>query len=152
MTLQRRTPLKRTGFKDVIRSQLQRTEMKRSTTRINPVSNKTRAAKNSPEGKYWRRYVAVLHDEPCIVCQSHGLPQNSPTQVHHPIMGRFSTRRAHDKTGLPVCEGHHQGLIDTSQVAIHREPERFKELFGPDTDYVAIIQDRMEKRGWDFSK
>lgn len=116
------------------------------------VSAKRKAYQASSHGRYWSKYVAALHNAPCIICESHGLPQNSPTQAHHPIMGRFSSSRVHDKLSLPVCEGHHQGLIDTSQVAIHREPDRFKALFGPDADYVAIIQDRMELKGWDFSK
>ncbi len=82
--------------------------------------------------------LARIHELPCVVCLVHGLVQTSPTQAHHCIHGRHGTRRSPDSMAIPLCEGHHQGLMDTSKVALHREPERWKALYGLDTDYLEL--------------
>lgn len=88
-------------------------------------------------------YLAAIHDLPCWICTSWGMPQTSPTQAHHPIHGRYGTRRTPDETAIPLCEGHHQGLRDTSKVALHKEPSKWKRLYGPDFDWIAPTQDRL---------
>lgn len=89
-------------------------------------------------------YLAAVREMPCIICESFGLIQTSPTTAHHPIHGRFSGRKRPDETALPVCDGHHQGLYDTTKIAVHRESDRWRKMYGNDTDYVAVIQDRLE--------
>jgi hypothetical protein len=86
-------------------------------------------------------YLAALHMLPCCICQAVGETQLSPTQAHHTIHGRYSTRKTPDRDAIPLCEGHHQGLMDTSKVALHREPTWWKELYGMDTDYIAGTQE-----------
>ena len=88
-------------------------------------------------------YLAKVRALPCIICVEFGLPQNSPTTAHHPIMGRYSNRKRPDCTAIPLCDGHHQGGFDTTKVAVHREPERWKRLYGKDTDWIAPTQDRL---------
>lgn len=86
-------------------------------------------------------YLAAVRELPCCICVAFGHKQDSHTQAHHPIHGRYSARKSPDVTAIPLCEGHHQGLRDTSKVALHQEPSKWKRLHGPDTDWVAGTQD-----------
>ena len=90
-------------------------------------------------------YLAALHELPCVVCDAYGLQQNSPTTAHHWIMGRGGNRRTPDQEAIPLCDGHHQGTFDTTKIAIHREPERWRQAYGADHDYTAIVQDKIEQ-------
>lgn len=84
--------------------------------------------------------VAAL---PCCICHEYGEPQLSRTHVHHCIHGRYSTRRAPDSMTIPLCEGHHQGLLDTSKLAVHQHPSRWKREYGPDTDWISWTEERL---------
>jgi len=35
---------------------------------------------------------------------------------------------------IPLCDGHHQGMFDTSKTAVHREPDAFKAKYGTDKE------------------
>lgn len=89
-------------------------------------------------------YLAKVRALPCIICTSYGLPQQSPTQAHHVIHERGSFRKVPDTMTIPLCEGHHQGLMDTSKIALHQQPSRWKREYGPDHTYVATTQDMIE--------
>lgn len=88
-------------------------------------------------------YLARVRELPCCICEAFGMLQLSPTTAHHPIHGRYSAAKRPDCTALPLCDGHHQGTFDTSKVAIHRRPSYWRELYGPDTDYIAPTQDKL---------
>ena len=90
-------------------------------------------------------YLAAVRELPCVICQAFGEPQLSPTAAHHCTHGRFSQRKAPDRAAIPLCEGHHQGLRDKSKVALHPSPDDWKRLYGEDTEYIAITQDRILK-------
>jgi len=90
-------------------------------------------------------YLAKVRALPCIICTSYGLPQRSPTQAHHVIHERGSFRKVPDTMTIPLCEGHHQGLMDTSKIALHQQPSRWKREYGPDHTYVAITQDMIDR-------
>ena len=68
-------------------------------------------------------YLAALHMLPCCICQAFSEAQSSPTQAHHTIHGRYSARKTPDRAAIPMCEGHHQGLRDTSKIPLHSQPE-----------------------------
>lgn len=88
--------------------------------------------------------LAAVAAMPCVICHEWGLPQLSPTQVHHCIHGRHGTRRAPDSMTIPLCEGHHQGMMDTSKVALHREPAEWQRLYGPDTGWISWVEERLQ--------
>lgn len=87
--------------------------------------------------------LAALHDLPCCICHEYGLPQLSPTQAHHCIHGRYSTRRAPDEMTIPLCEGHHQGDFDTTKVALHRHPAEWRRAYGEDTRWISWADERL---------
>ncbi|MDE0590450.1 Ref family recombination enhancement nuclease [Halocynthiibacter sp. C4] len=89
--------------------------------------------------------LAAVAELDCCICLEYGMPQNSPTQVHHCIMGRHSTRRAPDSMTIPLCEGHHLGMFDASKVAIHREPKSWRESYGADTDWISWTEERLAR-------
>lgn len=88
-------------------------------------------------------YLARVRGRPCCICDAFGEQQLSPTAAHHPIHGRYSTRKRPDITAIPLCEGHHQGLLDTSKVAVHLRPDEWREIYGEDTDWIAPTQDAL---------
>jgi hypothetical protein len=44
---------------------------------------------------------------------------------------------------IPLCEGHHQGLMDTGKVALHQQPSKWKRLYGQDTDWITWTEERI---------
>jgi len=98
-----------------------------------------------PRAKRDPKRLAAVAALPCCICNEFGMTQNSPTAVHHAIMGRGGNRRAPDCMTMPLCEGHHQGGFDTSKVAIHREPKRWRTLYGADTDWISWTEERIEQ-------
>lgn len=88
-------------------------------------------------------YLTAVRSLPCCICEAWGMPQNSPTTAHHPIHGRYGTRKAPDMTAIPLCCGHHLGDFDTSKIALHRDPSKWKRMYGPDTDWIAPTQDKL---------
>lgn len=97
----------------------------------------------SPKTKPNPGYLAKVRELPCIICTSFGEQQTSPTSAHHPIHDRYSTRKVPDEQAIPLCEGHHQGLRDTSKLALHQAPSQWKRLYGADHEYIAVTQDRL---------
>jgi hypothetical protein len=89
------------------------------------------------------KHIARVRAMNCCICEEYGLPQLSATQAHHCIHGRYSTRRTPDRMAIPICEGHHQGDFDTSKVALHREPAKWKRLYGPDTNWISWVEARL---------
>lgn len=81
------------------------------------------------------RFLQEIREQPCVICQEFNEPQMSLTAAHHVIHDRFGTRKTCDRLAIPLCEGHHQGMWDTSKVAIHREPIKWREMYGADHSY-----------------
>ncbi len=87
------------------------------------------------EAKKDKKFLHWVRSQKCVICQTFHEVQLSPTQAHHPIHDRFSTTKVSDKKCIPLCEGHHQGLFDTSKTAIHRDPKLWREKYGSDYDF-----------------
>ena len=106
-------------------------------TRITPIAPflKVEKPKRDPG------YLAKVRELPCCICQEYEMEQRSTTQAHHPICDRHGTHRAPDQEAIPLCEGHHQGDLDTSKIAIHRQREEWVEKYGSDRDWIARTQD-----------
>jgi hypothetical protein len=77
------------------------------------------------------RYMADVARLPCVVCR------RFVVQVHHPISGRYSQRRAPDTDTIPLCWEHHEEL--------HRHPARWRAQFGADTDYIERTRRAVEQ-------
>lgn len=88
-------------------------------------------------------YLARVRTLPCCICDAYGEPQLSATQAHHVFHDRHGTARAPDRMAIPLCEGHHQGLVDRSKLAIHRAKAAWREAYGADHEWVAPTQDRL---------
>lgn len=139
--------MNRSGFKSPGKP-LARTPFTSKRKPMKAKSAKKVAYDASPEGRADKEHMGNLADQPCIICETHGEIQTSKTTIHHPTHDRVQTdsddghskakgqRRAAHSRGLPICDGHHQGRYDTSKVALHREPDKWKELYGNDFDYV----------------
>lgn len=102
-----------------------------------PVTQKPEKAKRNPD------HMARVASLPCVICHEWNLPQTTPTQVHHVIHGRYGNRRVPDEMTIPLCEGHHQGDFDKTKVALHREPAKWKRLYGNDFDWINWVEARL---------
>lgn len=94
------------------------------------------------------QYLSDLHRLPCCVCDAFGLTQTSPTEAHHVICGRYGNHKTPDRMAIPLCQCHHQGLRfdrDASKLAIHQGKQSWAAKYGPDYEYIAATQDRMEQ-------
>ena len=88
-------------------------------------------------------HLAKVAALPCVICHEWGIRQLSRTAVHHCIHGRHGNRKVPDSMTIPLCEGHHQGLLDTTKIALHREPSKWKRLYGSDTNWIAWVEARI---------
>ena len=89
------------------------------------------------------KHLAAIRELPCCICEAFGEQQTSPTTAHHTMCGRYSQKKTSDLKAIPLCDGHHQGLFDTSKIAFHKERKSWVELYGQDTDYIAGTLDRL---------
>ena len=138
--------MKRSGFKSRGKPLERKTPIKTmqrvlQRQRIRQVSKKRQAKRASPEGKANAAYLAAVRGLPCCICDGFGFVQTSDTQAHHVIHGRGGNEKTADTRAIPLCEGHHQGDRDTSKIALHREPDMWKDAYGLDTEYTAATQD-----------
>ena len=87
------------------------------------------------QGEESEEYLRQVRGKGCCICRRFGEQQRSPTKAHHVIHDRFGTRKRLGQV-IPLCEGHHQGLFDTSKIAIHQRPALWRETYGPDYSYL----------------
>lgn len=90
-------------------------------------------------------YLDAVRELPCCICHEFGLSQTTPTAAHHCIHGRHSTRKSPDRMAIPLCEGCHQGMFDTTKIALHREPLRWRAAYGDDTDWISWTEERISQ-------
>lgn len=90
-------------------------------------------------------YLKRVRALPCVICEAFGERQTSPTTAHHPRDDWHSRAKRPDKCAIPLCDGHHQGDRDKSKVAYHRQRAKWRELYGKDTDYILVTQDRIAR-------
>jgi len=88
-------------------------------------------------------HMAKVAQLPCVICHEFGMQQRSRTAVHHCIHGRYGTRKAPDAMTIPICDGHHQGLVDTSKLAIHQRPSEWRRLYGEDVSWLSWVEERI---------
>jgi hypothetical protein len=91
-------------------------------------------------------HLARVRELPCVICCEWMMPQLTPTQAHHCIHGRHGTRKVPDTMTIPLCEGHHQGLWDTSKIALHREPNAWRAAYGADTDWLSWVEGALARQ------
>ena len=84
-------------------------------------------------------YLDAVRRLPCCICG------RMPVEAHHVICGRFSRKKAPDRKAIPLCDGHHQGKWDTTELAIHKNKKAWVEAYGPDTDYITETQDAVKR-------
>ena len=96
-----------------------------------------------PKASKNRARLKAIRGLPCVICYAYGEPQNSPTQAHHAIHGRYSTAKASDDETIPLCEGHHQGDFDTTKLALHRDKAEWARVYGEDHEFIALTNDML---------
>ena len=84
-------------------------------------------------------YLARVHELPCCICQRMGLTQVDPTRAHHPIMGRYSQRKASDRDAIPLCDSHHQ-RGKAPYLSIHFDRHVWCREYGWDGNYIAATR------------
>ncbi len=87
-------------------------------------------------------HMAKVAAMPCCICHEWGLPQLTPTNVHHCIHGRYGNRRVPDEMTIPLCRAHHQTGED-GYIALHREPAKWQRLYGPDHEWLSWVEQRL---------
>jgi hypothetical protein len=112
------------------------------------VSRKRAAYRASEAGKAGLAHMAKVKQLPCVICDSFGMRQNSPTEVHHCKSGRYGNLRTHDRCTIPLCHSHHNKLVphpgDETKVGFHNNQRAWEDLYGPDHQYIAVTLDKVE--------
>ena len=118
--------------------------------RFSPLRPQARAPRRAPLKPYHPKAHTVEEDAHlsavvglgCQACLHDGHP-DTPTTVHHsrtrPDGQKYGAglRASHFET-MGLCEGHHQGQLDTSQLAFHRNPQAFEARYGTELEILAL--------------
>jgi hypothetical protein len=88
-------------------------------------------------------YLAKVRSLRCCICEAFGERQETLTQAHHVFHGRFSGRKTPDRMAIPLCEGHHLGMVERGKLAVHRDKTAWAEAYGEDWEYSAPTQDKI---------
>lgn len=80
----------------------------------------------------------------CLCCAIDGRGWQ-PANIHHIREGYGIGQRAPHTETLPLCEGHHQGLLDTTKLAFHRRPAEWRARYGQERELVAAINATIAK-------
>ena len=90
-------------------------------------------------------YLKKVRNLPCVICEAFGERQLSPTEAHHCFHGRYSRGKASDLAAIPLCNGHHTGLRDTSKLAVHKRKAEWAAKYGEDHEWIAVTRDEIER-------
>lgn len=123
MTLSRKTPLARTGFKRT-------TAAKKAPAPRAKMKSKQRAV-TAAEKIVWSKLAALG----CIACMKDG-NYNPHVSIHH-VDGR--TKPGCHMLVLPLCAGHHQDGTgeDKTMISVHPWKAQFVLVYGNELDLVA---------------
>lgn len=105
--LNRKTPLKRTGFNRCAPMKPSKSGLTRTTTLKAKAAPKfkRRVKPATPEEQIYMGKAARLG---CMLCIHLGLGE-TPAQIHHPRTGTGAGKRAPHLKSFPLCFEHHQG-------------------------------------------
>lgn len=76
-------------------------------------------------------YLALVRDLNCACCGGW------PVEVHHPISGRYSQRKAPDRDAIPLCRIHHQMR--------HDHPDLWTSIYGPEDALIEPTRAAVER-------
>lgn len=93
-----------------------------------PLGLKVEPLPPSPE------HLARVKQLPCVIC--HAPP---PSDAHHCIHDRYSSRKASDFETIPLCKACHQD----GPHAIHRGKASWRERNGADWEYLPVVADML---------
>ena len=87
--------------------------------------------------------LSIIAAMPCMVCQNIGIPQKSPTNLHHVRHdGKGGNMKRDDAPVIPLCFEHHQ--FHGWGVSIHDGLEIWEQKFGTEQELVARLKETME--------
>lgn len=80
----------------------------------------------------------------CYCCRvDYGV--ETPAMIHHIREGMGMGQRASHFQTIGLCEGHHQGNFDTTKLAFHCSPKKWREKYGRESEIVAGINAVIER-------
>lgn len=93
-----------------------------------------------------RAYLGKVAKLGCYSCRADGRGWVQP-MVHHIREGMGVGLRASDYQTIPLCEGHHQGLVDHdgTKIAFHQSAKRWRERYGSEKAIAQAIFDLIQK-------
>ncbi len=81
---------------------------------------------------------------PCWACVMDGITPR-PTNLHHIRAGYGTSQRASHWEVIPLCEGHHQGLVDATLLAFHKAERTWERRFGFQVIILVAVWARLGK-------
>lgn len=103
-------------------------------TRLRRVSKKRAKHRASAEGKAGLAYMRAVKGLPCCICGA-----APPSEAHHVICGRYSTRKASDFDTIPLCAWCHR----IGPESVHNAKASFEARHGPDHAFVPLTRAKL---------
>ena len=94
-------------------------------------------------------HMDAVRELGCIACDIDGAWSPTP-EIHH-VKRRpdgqkygYGQKAPHYRV-LPLCEGHHRGMWDTTKQAFHKNPDAFEARYGNENELLALIDAKLGK-------
>jgi len=93
-----------------------------------------------------REHLGKVAKLGCYCCRADKRGWVEP-MVHHIREGMGMGQKASDYQTIPLCEGHHQGLVDHdgTKIAFHRSPKAWRDRYGSEKMIAQAIYDLIRK-------
>ena len=101
----------------------------------------------APRAPKNRAHMGKVAAMPCVICHEWGMPQMSPTEVHHCKSGRYGRNRLPDIMVIPLCHSHHHKLRpypgDEDKIGFHNAQATWESEYGEDHEWLSWVEARL---------
>ena len=96
-----------------------------------------------PPTKAERQHMSRVAALGCWCCLMDG-HRGVTAQLHHIREGYGMGQRASHFEVIPLCEGHHQGLIDATKRAFHQSPKLWRARYGMEREVLRAVLETLD--------
>lgn len=115
-----------------------------TTRKPDPRPSKAQRKNRGPATKSEKEFMARVRRLGCLACR-HDTGQWVAPALHH-IRQDYGKKRASNWEVLPLCEGHHQGLLDGTKLAFHRASRTWCARYGTEVQLLQVVYEALEMR------
>lgn len=88
--------------------------------------------------------LQLLHDMPCLCCESMRVPQPFRTEAHHIVRQSYRSHGGGDQATVPLCSFHHRGLCEDGMTGTQMEAKYGPSMFTNKRKFQIVFGTELE--------